>query len=205
MIAYDLRDFLARSTDRSFDDTTLGVILASLPRLSPKGPWIAGGAVRRTVQGAEPESDFDFFFRDADQLGTFVAEIERLGLVKVKETKHHVHYRGRIGDSALERDVQCIRFAFYEDAAAVIDSFDYTICMLAFDGTTLTTGDHALWDLGRKRLAIHKITYPVATMRRLLKYTNQGFMACKGCLTAILTRTAESPALREQLEVEYVD
>lgn len=205
MNSFNLVDFLSRSTDRPFDDTALSGILKSLPSLSKEGPWIAGGALRRTLLGKEPESDFDFFFRDAGQLKEFSSGLEARGLKKIKETIHHVHYRGKIGDSGIDRDVQCIRFAFYEDAAAVINSFDYTICQLAFDGETLTLGEFTLWDLGRKRLAIHKITYPVATMRRMLKYTAQGFTACAGCMATILTETANKPEILQQLGVTYVD
>lgn len=205
MIEFNLEDFLARSTDKPFSETTLALVLRELPGLSADGPWLAGGALRRTLQGKEPESDFDFFFRDADQLAAFVRKIEARGLEKIKETEHHVHYRGRLGDDGRDRDIQCIRFAFYANASAVIDSFDYTICQLAFDGMKLTLGEFTLWDLGRRRLAIHKITYPVATMRRMLKYASQGFTACRGCLSAILIATAETPALREQLNIEYVD
>ena len=205
MQTFDMASFLARSTDREFGETTLAKLLAALPALSKTGPWLAGGALRRTLMGQEPSSDFDFFFQDADQLAEFRAAVERLGLVKVRETQHHVHYRGRVGDSAIERDIQMIRFAFYPSAEAVIDSFDFTICMIAFDGETLTVGDHTFWDLGRKRLAVHKITYPVATMRRLLKYGTQGFTACKGCLAAILKETVASPEIQKQLGVEYVD
>lgn len=205
MNEFDLEEFLARSTDKPFDETTLRSVLDKLPPCSKTGPWIAGGALRRTLQGKEPESDFDFFFRDADQLRDFTERLEKQGLAKIRETEHHVHYRGRLTADGPERDIQCIRFSFYQSASAVIDSFDYTICMLAFDGITLTVGEYTLWDLGRKRLAIHKITYPVATMRRMLKYTRQGFTACKGCLTAILRAVPENPELLAQLKVEYVD
>ncbi|CAH1657537.1 conserved hypothetical protein [Hyphomicrobiales bacterium] len=205
MITYNLREFLGRSTDKEFDETTLGTVLSSLPALSSSGPWLAGGALRRTLLGKEPDSDLDFFFKDADQLLAFRDGLENAGLVKVRETKHHMHYRGPIGESGIHRDVQLIRFAFYENAEAVIDSFDFTVCMFAFDGETLTVGDHALWDLGRKRLAVHKISYPVATMRRLLKYANQGFTACKGALGAILLQTAQSAELQAQIDIEYVD
>ena len=203
MATFNLETFLARSTDKPFEETTLSVILADLPELSKQGPWIAGGALRRTLLGQEPESDFDFFFRDADQLEGFVTELVSAGMIKVRETQHHVHYRGRVG--GMDRDIQCIRFAFYKSAEEVIESFDYTLCMFAFDGETLTAGEYSLWDLGRGRLAVHKLTYPVASMRRLIKYTSQGFKACKGALSAILQQTARSPALLEQIDVEYVD
>lgn len=200
---FALADFLGHSTDKPFEDTALASVLRVLPAVAKDGPWIAGGALRRTLLGNEPDSDFDFFFRDAEQLAGFVAQLEAKGFQKVRETEHHVHYRGVVDGT--ERDIQCIRFAFYQSAADVIESFDYTICMLAFDGETLTVGDFTLWDLGRRRLAVHKITYPVATMRRILKYTLQGFTACKGCLAAILKATSSSPELLSQLDIEYVD
>ena len=205
MAKFNLADFLARSTDVPFADTTLAKLLSSLPGLEEDGPWIAGGALRRTLLRQEPESDFDFFFRDAEQLAAFAAALEVKGLVKIRETVHHLHYRGVVGDGGVPRDIQCIRFAFYPSAQAVIDSFDYTICQVAFDGQTVTLGDFTLWDLGRKRLAIHKITYPVATMRRMIKYTAQGFTACAGCMATILTETARNPEALAQMGVEYVD
>lgn len=199
----NLRDFLARSTDRDFDETTLAKVLACLPSLAKDGPWLAGGALRRTLLCQEPESDFDFFFKDAEQLLAFTQLLESAGLQQVRETEHHLHFHGCVGDSALPIDVQCIRFAFYADAAAVVESFDFTICQFAFDGTTLTVGQYALWDLGRKRLAVHRITYPVSSMRRVLKYASQGFKACNGCLATLLRATAENPALN--MEIAYVD
>lgn len=199
----DLREFLARSTDREFEETTLAKVLDGLPELSPNGPWLAGGALRRTLLRQEPDSDFDFFFRDADQVSEFTAALDRLGMEKVKETEHHVHFRGRVGDSALPIDVQCIRFAFYADAQAVIDSFDFTICQFAFDGQDIAFGTYSLWDLGRKRLAVHKVTFPVSSMRRVLKYASQGFKACNGCLATLLRATADNPSLNT--EIAYVD
>ncbi|MGR9413121.1 hypothetical protein [Rhizobium leguminosarum] len=199
----DLREFLARSTDKEFDETTLAKVLSGLPPLSPSGPWIAGGALRRTLLRQELDSDFDFFFRNPDQLSIFTSELDRRGMEKVRETEHHVHYRGRVGDSAELIDIQCIRFAFYADAEAVIDSFDFTICQFAFDGTSLTSGPYSLWDLGRKRLAVHRVTYPVSSMRRVLKYATQGFKACNGCLATLLRATAENPSLN--MEIAYVD
>lgn len=203
MIHYPLADFLARSTDKPLDETTLAGVVGALPALSKDGPWLGGGALRRSLQGQEPDSDFDFFFRNADQLEAFRSGVEQRGGTKVRETRHHVHYRGSFGPSTLPRDIQMIRFAFYESAEAVIDSFDFTICQLAYDGDELTVGDHTLWDLGRRRLAVHKVTFPVSSTRRLLKYGAQGFTACNGCLATLLRATASNPEL--DMETAYVD
>lgn len=203
MIQYKLDEFLARSTDKAFADTTLCQVLSNLPSLGLKGPWLGGGALRRTVQGQEPTSDFDFFFQCQDQLDAFAKELEAKGLKQIKKTDHHVHYRGTLGESKLERDIQLIKFKFYQSGEEVLNSFDYTICQLVYDGEQLSVGDHTLWDLGRKRLAINEITYPVSTMRRMLKYTSQGFTACSGCLAAIIKTTRDKPELN--VEIEYVD
>lgn len=203
MQTFTLAAFLSRSTDKPFPETTIYDVLSGLPSLSPSGPWIAGGALRRTLCGQEPDSDFDFFFGNAIQLDGFRRSMEAAGFERVRETEHHFHYRGKSGKGALQRDIQLIRFAFYQNAKEVIDSFDFTICQFAFDGTTLSIGDFALWDLGRKRLAINKITFPVSTARRLLKYAAQGFSACSGCLNAVVVATANNPELRT--DIEYVD
>ncbi|MCO5159667.1 MAG: hypothetical protein M9939_00905 [Mesorhizobium sp.] len=166
--------------------------------------WCAGGAIRRTLVKQPLDSDFDFFFRDAEHLAAWEAGLPST-MSLVRETEHHKHWRGTVGDSALPIDVQAIRFRFYDCAEAVIDSFDYTITQFALDGDDLVTTPIALWDLGRKRLAVHKITYPVATLRRMLKYTRQGFTACNGCLATLLRETAQSPEALAALDIGYVD
>jgi hypothetical protein len=204
MPTFVLSEFLARSTDVAWDDTRLSKVLAALPSCGFDGPWLAGGALRRTLRGTEPHSDFDFFFRDADQLERFKGcLIDNHGLSVHRETEHHVELRGKIDDEGVI--VQCIRFAYYGSPEEVINSFDFTICQFAYDGQMLIAGEYALWDLGRKWLAVHKITYPLSTMRRVLKYTKQGFNACPGALTAILRATTDNPALMETLKIQYLD
>lgn len=196
-LTFDFEEFCERS----------GCEFAELYRIRDaiaKDAWLAGGAIRRTLIGQPLDSDFDFFFRDADHLADWEKQLPPT-LRLVRETEHHKHYHGTIGDSSLPIDVQAIRFRYYRSAAEVIDSFDFTITQFALDGNTLVTTPLALWDLGRKRLAVHKITYPVASMRRLLKYTRQGFTACSGCMATLLRETATSPEAMAQLDIKYVD
>ncbi|MNV76271.1 hypothetical protein D3C71_1696100 [compost metagenome] len=93
---------------------------------------------------------------------------------------------------------------YYDSAETLLDSFDFTITQLAYDGTDLIFGKYTLWDLTRKRLALHKLTYGVATTRRLIKYTNQGFTACAGVLQSILEAVVANPDVI-QSDVKYVD
>lgn len=100
--------------------------------------------------------------------------------------------------------LQAVHVDYFSSAEEVIDSFDYTICQFVTDGTKVEVGDFTLWDVGRKRLVLHRTTYAVATMRRMIKYTKQGFYACPGMMNDLLTRVADDPTLINE-ELAYID
>lgn len=240
MSTVKLDSFLQRS-GVTLENTTLARLLKMVPTLTSEGPWLAGGALRKTVLGQKPDTDFDFFFKNEEQLNEFARFLEDHGnATEIQSTEHAKTYLLTVPDDPeADNDVdepvligkltkptkkqqftadgvpgktakiQLIHFKFYANAAEVIDSFDFTLCQFAFDGETLTYADFALFDAARKRLVIHKITYPVSTMRRLLKYQQQGFYACTGCLTTILSDTIQSPELTQQVlsaeALAYID
>lgn len=172
---------------------------------SQDGAWVGGGAIRRTLIGKALDSDFDFFFRSVDTFQSWL-DTKPSGMNITKKTQHHVQLEGTIEGSQLPIIVQGINFQYYPDGApTVIDSFDYTITQFCLSDKSLHTTDMALWDLGRRKLSINKVTYPVATMRRMLKYTNQGFTACAGCMQELLKQTANNPEIMSQMNIEYVD
>lgn len=199
----NFKDWCARS-DASTDE-----VLRVVDAIG-KGAWCAGGAVRRTLIGKALDSDFDFFFRSQEALEVWEKRLPAT-LAMVNETEHHKHWRGPVAGSDLPIDVQAIKFRFYQSAEEVIDSFDYTITMFAIEvddilgDYTLVTTPEALWDLGRRKLAIHKVTYPVATMRRMYKYMQQGFTACQGCMATLLRETASHPEALARMDIQYVD
>lgn len=196
-LTFDFAEFCERS---GCDTADLMRILSAVGN----GAWCAGGAIRRTLIKQPLDSDFDFFFRSPDQLAEWEKSLPST-LSLARETEHHKHWRGTLEGSAIPVDVQAIRFRYYTSAEEVIDSFDYTITQFALDGEKLVTTPHALWDLGRKRLAIHRVTYPVATMRRMLKYTRQGFTACNGSMATLLKETATTPEALASLDIAYID
>lgn len=215
-LQFNFEQFFNRATESDFHRTRLSQVLeTTFPALTKDGPWLAGGAVRRLVQGQSSlDSDLDFFFNGETQFQDFATFLVGKGFKLKRETEHHQHYTGKItthrpdeseAEFEQEINIQLVRFKYYDTAADVIDSFDFTICQFAYDGTTLTMGDLSLWDLARKRLVLHKLTYPVSTMRRLLKYQKQGYFACSGCLTELLARTINQPELHGQLATTYVD
>lgn len=199
---YHLRAFLDRYHG---DEQPISRLLLSglLPKLSSAGPWIAGGLVRRAVKGEKSiDSDVDLFFANETQLVEAVAELAASGATKVNETAHTIGYSIMFDGKPIP--IQLIRIGYYADVVALLDTFDFTICQFATDGETLTVGEFSLYDLARKRLALHKLTFGVATMRRLIKYTRQGFTACGGALADILESAIADPATVGR-SVEYVD
>ena len=193
-------DRLISRSDR--DRKRLDAVLAALPDIGPDGPWLAGGALRRVVSGMPLSSDFDFFFRDVAQSAAFQDDLKKRGATKKATNEHAVTWTLKVDDK--QTIVQCITMAWYATPAALIDSFDFTLCQLAYDGAMLHCGDYALWDIGRKRLAVHKITYAVSSVRRFLKYSKQGYTVCSGAIESVLRAVIEDPS-KVHAELEYVD
>ena len=123
---------------------------------------------------------------------------------KVKrEAVAHIELVGECGKNKAQT-IQLLRMSFEPAIDAVLDSFDFTICQFGFDGSDLVCGPFSLWDLARKRLAMHKITFGASSVRRMTKYSKQGFTFCQGTIVTILEAIAKDPT-KIQAEVDYVD
>lgn len=197
---YNLKDFLGRFVDTP-DTADLFKYMEALPAPAAGGPWIAGGAIRRTLLDDPLSSDVDYFFRDEEQRKAFDAAMLEKGW-KISESPHATTYGIKVDHNTAI--VQAISIGYYPTLADVLDSFDFTITQFGWDGTDLVCGPFSLWDLARKRLALHRLTYGVSTVRRLIKYTRQGFTACSGVLASILEETVANPQTISR-EVTYVD
>ncbi|HEY3494781.1 MAG TPA: hypothetical protein VGK73_08855 [Polyangiaceae bacterium] len=178
--------------------------LEQLPPIGPNGPWLAGGAVRRLFCGEDPlASDLDFFFRDGAQADQFVSGLEERKLKKAaSKSKSAANFVLELDGKAIP--IQVVRIGYYANLAAALDTFDFTVRQFGFDGSTFTASNLGLLDLARKRLVVHKITYAVASVRRMMKYGAQGFTVCNGTIEAILRAVSADESLIGA-EVPYVD
>lgn len=184
------------------EECELERVLGALPPLQCNKVWLAGGALRRTITGKPLDSDFDIFFAGYDHYVSYKDLLAKFDGKLHKESEnadtYHIEVDGK------KRTIQLIKVIYPQHVADLLDAFDFTICQLAYDGIELATGEYTLWDIGRKRLAVHKITRHVSSLRRLLKYTKEGYYACQGCLTEVLL--AANAATPGQIkEVFYVD
>lgn len=215
MQIFDFDEFFTRSSDVLPEDHELFQALERLPPVSDVGPWLAGGAIRRTLLRQPLASDFDFFFASEGQFNLFCDKVKKAGGWQVAKNEHNTMFRlpsvapAPIGEDEFsaykpEIEVQAITTRWYDSLEDVLDSFDFTLCQFGYDGSRLVCGDYSLFDLGRKRLVPHKITFGTASMRRLLKYTNQGFTICAGGLSDILRQVVEEPEII-RAETQYLD
>jgi len=205
-----LDDIIARGVATEKADWFRRVIKATVKPDWEKGPWVAGGCVRRLISNTEPfASDIDVFFSSEEQKNEWVERINSSEKYKCKSQKSNDH------NTTLEADfvtddamhtikLQAIHIQYYQSPQEVIDSFDYTICQFVTDGEEFLAGDYSLYDLSKNRLVVHRISYGVASLRRMMKYGNQDFKVCSGAMASLLQAVADNPELIHQ-EIEYID
>jgi hypothetical protein len=217
---YKLADLIRHS---GVSDTAFLEVLDQIIKPSwAEGPWVAGGSIRRMLAGTDPlASDFDIFFRDPDQKDAWVARMEadhevlekiendwnttlKVKVVISKEIISDETGEPFIVTKELTLELQAVHVDYYANPQAVIDTFDYTICQFVTDGVDLSVGQYSLWDLARKKLVIHKITYAIASMRRMLKYGKQGFGICGGMMAEFLGSVVENPETID-MNFKYID
>lgn len=210
-----LDTYWGRYGKTEYEVTEFAKALSRLPAVSADGPWVAGGSVRRLVSNLPQDSDFDFFFRDEAQFTAFCEGMKGRGAKIQHENDFNITFilpkvkAKPIGDDEFspagpELKVQAIRIAFHDSLNAVLASFDFSLCQCGFDGTNLVFGQWSLFDIANKRLVPERIRYGTSTVRRIIKYTRQGFTICGGGIASILEQIVADPSII-QSGVEYVD
>jgi hypothetical protein len=157
-------------------------ILEALPPLSLKfGPWIAGGAPRRLLQGLSLEDgDVDLFFKDKKSWETFTAALE--GYELVIETKRAKTFLVN------GFKVQMINRKFYDCLETVFKDFDFSVCQVATDGQFIACTKQAHIDVmdGLLRFAPQGTIAKRTLIQRMTKYVGHGFVPEPGLFELIV-------------------
>lgn len=154
--------------------------------------WIAGGFIRRWYNNIAQSSDVDLFFNDSYTFDLICGELNKITTIPVKVSKFNNTYTIKINDTWIIQ-IQAIKHQFYQNVETLLDSFDFTICQFVYDGFNIIATENAIIDCQRKRLVPHKITYGVSSLRRIIKYTSQGYYMCGGAATEFLNQIASNP------------
>jgi len=149
--------------------------------------WIAGGFIRRWWGNIKQDSDIDLFFSSKETYDIICTSLDAEAEEPCLVSEFNRMYTIKINDE-WTINVQCIHHQFYANTEALLDSFDFTICQFAYDGTSICTTELTIIDSQRKRLVPHKITFGVSSLRRIVKYSKQGYYMCGGAATSFLNQ-----------------
>jgi hypothetical protein len=145
------------------------------------GPWIAGGAARRLLQGQGLESgDVDLFFKDSRSWKQFCNVLSGFELViKTKRASTYLVHGIK---------VQCIKRKFYLGLEFVFKDFDFSACQIATNGENLACTKQAHLDIVDQvlRLAPQGTIAKSTLVQRMSKYVAYGMLPEPGLFELIV-------------------
>lgn len=182
--------------------------------LKEKGIWLAGGALRTLFSEKETIADFDIFFKNKRNLTQAKEDLKALGFKQVFAcpkgelftfTKNHDFdmQNMKLYDTPGLK-VQCIAKRFYNDADDLINSFDFTACMAAYDSRTLVLDKRMISSVKTKVLELNHLEYPVASLNRMMKYKEKGYAIPEKTLVSIVQEISGKYFNAKQLAL-YID
>lgn len=127
--------------------------------------WVAGGAVRQfCIQGNTNDTDIDLFFPNEEELRKALNLLDVDKEVEVQETK----FAYNIGHLDLVKRT-------FKHPQEIIDDFDFTVCAIAVDRTSVTFHEDFRRDIEHREIILNHATDPIRNLLRVLKYTKKGF------------------------------
>jgi hypothetical protein len=161
--------------------------LIELSRILPTGAVIAGGSVSSAINGDDLAGDIDIFFTTPNAFEDTYAILQRqlypivvgyvaeTPLIEAKMTPNKLSFIKF--NHTIRKPIQLIKMIWYESIEHVIDSFDFTVTQFAIANGSITCNPMSLMDLCKKKLVVNRVQNPIASLRRLIKYTSKGYIA----------------------------
>ncbi len=150
----------------------LNWILEQLPPLDLKaGPWVAGGAARRLLEGQPLEGgDVDIFFSCRKSFKIFCQHLESYQLVISTERAKTFMVQGI--------KVQAICRQTYITVEDLFKDFDFSVCQIATDGKKIAISNQGHRDMKERvlRFAPGGKVARQTVIKRMTKYLAYGFI-----------------------------
>ena len=148
------------------------------------GPWIAGGAIRKIYQGKNWLSgDIDIWCKTHEQLVEVTNRVKSIANIKNKHSTKHANtfvipanmLRLSNGDSNNSPITLQIITRLSESLGQLFDTFDFTICRFATDGSTIYSTPRSIADCEDNRLTCDNLDNIICKVMRIIKYISYGF------------------------------
>jgi hypothetical protein len=144
-----------------------------------KGPWLAGGAVRKFYLGQNIDhSDFDVWFADQDQFEAAKTKVSSLGVATVFSSDNAISYKYYTKNSNEAFNIQLIKRRFFSNPTDIINTFDFTVCQLVTDGRSLMVGPRTIADIKSRTLRLAQLEVQAHIIPRMVKYMVYGYRPC---------------------------
>lgn len=159
------------------------------------GVYLAGGALRNLLGGDDEIADIDLFFRDEQALMQTIDILNsydgsengcwykafhcpRNELITYKSAiETYMNYDGKPTPEQLrdQKKVQLITKSFYRDVDQLLNSFDFVPTCACWYKDILYTHPDWVKSVKKRELRLHDISYPVASLSRMVKYKEKGY------------------------------
>ncbi|OSA95660.1 UNVERIFIED_ORG: hypothetical protein B2H93_04365 [Clostridium botulinum] len=137
---------------------------------------IAGGCITSLFTRREI-NDIDIYFRSKESLIRALEQIVDCSTIIAHTDKATLFVKDREGN-----EYQFIHFNFFESPKDIFNTFDFTVCMGAYDFKTeeFVLHDNFLKDNSQRMLKVNQNTkYPIVTALRIQKYLDKGYSISK--------------------------
>lgn len=171
------------------------------PYLVPNAVWLAGGALRTLISHTEQICDFDLFFKSEEHLEEVKSKLSAAGFKQIFACPKGELFTYKKRDLK----VQCVAKHFYLNDIHLIDSFDFTICQAAYDGNVIRLAKNMIKSVKRKILYINQITYPVASINRMFKYKQKGYIIPEKTIADLVTQVSDGRKFSQDQMQLYID
>lgn len=154
--------------------------------------WIAGGAILSIITNQEI-NDIDLYFKTIDDAYEFyLREIDN-GYYCFCETK-----KSLLLTASNTVKLNLVLFDFFESPQAIFDSFDFTVCKAAFDGTDFYFDDSFWGDVASRRLVYTpSFKFPLSTALRIKKYEKRGYKISRNEFIKIILQITQRNITKE--------
>lgn len=164
---------------------------------------IAGGSILSIFNNTEI-NDVDLYFRSANDMSDFLHN-EMEGTWIIAHTKKAFLFKC---DSV---KIQTIYFKYFNSPEEIFDTFDFTVCMAAFDFKSekfVLHEDFLRHNVSKILKFNERTAYPIVSALRVTKYRNKGFSISKPeyikiLLTILSLRIDNYDDLKEQMGGMY--
>jgi len=165
--------------------------------------FLAGGYFRSWIHKKEPISDYDIFFIDLGKKDEAEKRLEECGFFRVFTCPagELISFKNEDGVK-----VQFITKFQYSSIKSCVDSFDLTACCCAYsvDDESIICHEDWLKDVKAKIIAFNDVTFPVASIARIVKYHAKGYRYTESTLSAFVMMISGKEFDGHQLGL-YVD